>query len=748
MLGIFVPFLSADAQEKGACIRSTGRVEDVAQIDCPTVNSGGYTQNWMAYDASNPALTPPPKTDNNLYGKLDECGFAGIGGTIVGCVEVVTYFMFVAVPSYLLVIAANVFNFSTALSVSSRMYELPFIQTIWTIVRDFANIFFILILLYAAFEIILGMGHGGGKKIVATVILIALVVNFSLFFTKIIIDSSNVVALIFYNRIDTSNVLSYDKISDEAKTGVAEKDMAGALVSRFNVNQFFNETTFAALGKVNIEGKQVDVGNWGVNAFLLTSTMILYGIIIFALIYAFFVAGMSFLGRMMNLMMLLIISPLAFVTYSVPSLSHINTIGFGSWMKKLLESSFVAAIFMFIIYIASEVLRADIFKSAADAAATNQSFVSILIMIFMPAILIVILLLKGAAYAKKASGEFTGAAIGGAKALGVLALGGAALGTAVVGRKTVGSVAKSVQSSDATRWNAMSFKDTRQKWSTMNKANPFAYLGLAGTAIGGVGKATSAAAAATIHAIPGTGGKTLGTHLQEQEKSLGKKKHSEHTLDAEASKYAEKNGMADAKEVKYGDLTEPQQLEVRKEIDKNVLAKESYGVSLNDVKDDTDRKNIITIIDNAYAAYARDLLAGISESAAKINLKSASTITKDNADNMTTHTKTNPLMGELSQLARRGSYDVRSLPELSLKTKGITKLTVGILAATAAGIRMGLKSNAGVDPGKGQKDFLQDLKGTISTALGNLKINVNTGGSHGGGAKSSGGSHGGEGGHH
>jgi hypothetical protein len=432
---------------------------------CTTVDSSGTPKPTTTTQAN----CPPPGTwiaegtaiagQSALLSQLDDCGVL-IYGSITGCVEGVVYFIFVTIPSFLMGLVANLFDFVVGLTISSSIYGLGFIQTIWVIVRNFANIFFILILLYAAFQIILGLDDHGGKKIIGMVILVALLVNFSLFFTRIVIDASNVTALIFYNRIDTSDV-TYEPISKASQTGTQEKDIAGALVSTFNINTFFNpdflntlktppqgikvfkSVLSSVVSSVVSGAPQVTIipeTDSKIGVYLLVSMMVAYGLVVYALIYSFFIAGLSFFGRMINLIMLMVVSPFAFVTAAVPKFKSINTIGFDSWIKKLLESSFMAAIFMFILYITSQILNAQIFAGVADTS--NTGVFARLVIIFVPAILIVILLLKGASYAKKASAEFTEKIITGTKIVGGLALGGAAglaLGTtAAAGRRVVG----------------------------------------------------------------------------------------------------------------------------------------------------------------------------------------------------------------------------------------------------------------------------------------------------------------------
>src|SRR3990167_1991429 len=233
----------------------------------------------------------------------------------MGCIQWFVYVFFVTIPSVLLAVVAKFFDFMAALTLSSNMYSAGFVEQIWRIVRDFANIFFILVLLYAAFQLILGLaGSSNAKKVIANVIIIALVVNFSLFFTKIVIDSSNILALIFYNKITVTGS-SYVPI-DTSATSVEQKDIAGSLVSAFNINTFFSQELFS---KIDSGNQQFGVGS-GINNYTLLSMMLIYGIIIGALTYAFFIAGFAFFGRMVTLILLLIVSPFAFVSYAVPKL--------------------------------------------------------------------------------------------------------------------------------------------------------------------------------------------------------------------------------------------------------------------------------------------------------------------------------------------------------------------------------------------------------------------------------------------
>ena len=72
----------------------------------------------------------------------------------------------------------------------------------YKIILNVANMIFIFLLLYIAIKTILGDG-GDMKKLLTNIIVVALMINFSLFMTKVIIDASNIVAMGFYNAIQT-----------------------------------------------------------------------------------------------------------------------------------------------------------------------------------------------------------------------------------------------------------------------------------------------------------------------------------------------------------------------------------------------------------------------------------------------------------------------------------------------------------------------------------------------------------------
>src|SRR3989344_578078 len=101
-----------------------------------------------------------------------------------------TIWKFISVGYSLLNTAIN-----TALD--PNWFQVPAVLDAWRLIRDFVNIWFILILLIIAIGTILRAQSYQAKKLLPTLIMVALVINFSMPITGFIIDISNIISFQF-----------------------------------------------------------------------------------------------------------------------------------------------------------------------------------------------------------------------------------------------------------------------------------------------------------------------------------------------------------------------------------------------------------------------------------------------------------------------------------------------------------------------------------------------------------------------
>ncbi|MBP6974505.1 MAG: hypothetical protein KBB54_01010, partial [Candidatus Pacebacteria bacterium] len=125
--------------------------------------------------------------------------------SIPGCAAYVS-FTILQVASWVLWVAAILFNktLGYTLNMAGFIKDIPIVAVGWTTFRDVTNLMFVFIILYIAINTIIGNEGYGIKKLLGKVIVGAMLINFSLFFTQIAIDASNIFALQFYNKITVS----------------------------------------------------------------------------------------------------------------------------------------------------------------------------------------------------------------------------------------------------------------------------------------------------------------------------------------------------------------------------------------------------------------------------------------------------------------------------------------------------------------------------------------------------------------
>ncbi len=260
-------------------------------------------------------------------------------------------------------IGAYFFSIVVQLSLQSTAYALDFLSNGWTTVRDIANMAFIFILIYIALTVMLFAETTGTIKTLALVIVIALLVNFSFFFTRLIIDTGNILAIQFYNAIPT------EVINEKPATINGVKDLSASIMGAVQLQKLLGGKAFDSASQ-SCGG--ASNGQW---CGLIVSTVVYVAVaaMFWMLFFAFLQVGIKFLLRIVGLWFLLIASPLAFVAKTIP-----KTAGyFDQWFKKLFEFSIYPAIFLFMFLILTgftkQIMSADSGGGSILDAAMNSA---------------------------------------------------------------------------------------------------------------------------------------------------------------------------------------------------------------------------------------------------------------------------------------------------------------------------------------------------------------------------------------
>lgn len=256
----------------------------------------------------------------------------------------------------------------------------------WVVVRDFLNLFFILMLLLIAIGTILRVPSYGDKKMVFNVVLAALLINFSKPIALVFIDVSQLAMGFFMGALSFENNITFaDKILDTIK-------VHQALLAP-------NEAT---------------------DKSYLTPIFLSMVAIIFFLVMAvmLFVLAATLLVRVVAFWVLIILSPMAMFGLAMPRT------GLGSlkndWFQKMFHWSFFGPVQLFFLWLAVlvmvrmssyQVMELSIGKLAFDGTVlvgTGVNLIGDIFKILVPYVSAIYLLFYGYDMSKKVS---TGAAL-------------------------------------------------------------------------------------------------------------------------------------------------------------------------------------------------------------------------------------------------------------------------------------------------------------------------------------------------
>jgi len=337
------------------------------------------------------------------------------------------------IATLLTYLSGTILNFVvqfTVLDFADKIKEISGINIAWRTIRDLANMGFIFILLYAAIRTILGIGSET-QKLIRNIVIVAVLINFSLFFTKIVIDISNVLAIFFY-----------DAIAPGALQNTVTTGLSGTLMNPLKLTSLWDITDIALKGK----------------------TLIIVGIMgtILSLIVAFvfFAISIMFVIRFVILIFTLILSPLAFMGFILPQLEKYKN----QWWEALSGQAFFAPIYLMLTWVVVQVSSGLIVNQSGtlsqvfegtlgpNGGVTQPSVGSIGVLVNF--IIMIVLIIASLVIAKEWANK-AGPMASAATKWAMGAAGGATLGMAGrFGRGTIGRAGQAIADSDFIKRNA------------------------------------------------------------------------------------------------------------------------------------------------------------------------------------------------------------------------------------------------------------------------------------------------------
>jgi len=312
-----------------------------------------------------------------------------------------------------------------------------FVKTAWEGIRDLANMLFIFVLIWMAIATVLNLSGHNAKATLVKLIIAALLINFSLFTSRVIIDAGNISALFFYDALavgntqnltgtDAGNALNSNFLTEAGK-GLPIKGVSTALMTTINPQEMITGTK-PGLG---------DDMNKLIFIYVASIVLLLW------MAWVFFTTSFLFLSRIAILWVLMAVSPIMFVGGIVPG-------GIKNYSKQLwgelIGKSFCITIFLFFVWLAV------LFANPAGATlfvkdTSGLNFIEFIVVLALKFGIIIVILDMGKKQTKKQCDSVMGTSIDiGKKLMGVAGMaGGLAIGGAA------GSVLRNVVGGGAMR---------------------------------------------------------------------------------------------------------------------------------------------------------------------------------------------------------------------------------------------------------------------------------------------------------
>lgn len=394
--------------------------------------------------------TPTPTTSHvgtTADAITEKCSLLGGSDGFSGCVLLLEYYLIVSIPRQLLLFASNVFDTMWAFGLSSETFTLgnspdSFINAGWVVCRDVANTFFIFILLYIA---IMTIFQSQKKQLLSTLIVVALLINFSMYITKFVIDVGNIFALEFYSSFP---------VNDNPLVNIPG-------IEQHRIGSGFMKALESPLENI-IQDIPNHSGSFGVQASLIALT----GIEFLVVTFVFLLSSFYLVGRVVTLWIIMITSPIAFFSWTLPSEVSGASV-WSRWKGELISNSFFPAIFLFFIYLAAKIANGN--SWILQNFATDTVGIDAFIKLGLQFAVIIAFLLYGLSKAKSMSIATSGIADKYGR-MGTGFVTGAALGgVAIAGRQFAGRGATWLKEQEGVKQLAAS-KWTRPIYSGINAA--------------------------------------------------------------------------------------------------------------------------------------------------------------------------------------------------------------------------------------------------------------------------------------
>lgn len=321
--GVFTLYLPGGAETGGsASVDSAG-----GSTAEPDQTAGGAAKGVA--DVLNCVSDPGPCIVNAVVGSM-----ALIGGSIAYLFLIVgSFFLWLAGGAFNWIVIRTVFEFGSYFGTSDGLL------IAWSIMRDIGNIVLLFGFIFMGIATILNthaLDEFSARKALPHLIIFAVLLNFSLFASQIVIDTANSFAAVFTAQAGLGECTSPSTV---------DKDACGNVGIAGNVMQMAGVSSIWDVVKVK------EWGNFIRNP--IQQAPVYIGLALFVIITAvvLLAGAIMLLIRAIVLVFLMITSPIGFAGMAIPPLQKLAK----QWWHTLISQSFFAPVYLLLILISIKI---------------------------------------------------------------------------------------------------------------------------------------------------------------------------------------------------------------------------------------------------------------------------------------------------------------------------------------------------------------------------------------------------------
>ncbi len=246
---------------------------------------------------------------------------------ISSIVKVISFILkYIVTAIAALILKLESYGIEKAYIMNHQIAQMDYVKIGWKFVRDFADLFFGLALILIGISTIIGYEKFNAKKMLPTLIIVALLINFSFMFCVFLIDFSNVFSDYFYHSMTQGGHWRWKSLGD--------------LLSF--------KASFDQLYQANLRMSTGDsfalLGGALAGMFIKTFMAIILVVVIGGAVVLFFI-------RFVVLSILIIIAPIAWVFMVLPSDIDTQNV-FNKWLGSFTKWLMFAPTMMFFLWLA------------------------------------------------------------------------------------------------------------------------------------------------------------------------------------------------------------------------------------------------------------------------------------------------------------------------------------------------------------------------------------------------------------